>query len=75
MLVQSSASPCLRACAVSDSIVSDQRDWVKLTSSLDMGNNLHGGAVALLFDITTSMAIQVCTREGFWDTGHVSRNR
>jgi hypothetical protein len=72
MLGQSLALLCLRACAVSPLVVSDEQ---KLNFSLDMGNNLHGGAVALIFDITTSMAIQVCTREGFWDTGHVSRNR
>ena len=38
------------------------------------GGMLHGGAVALIFDITTSMAITPCIREGFWDGGHVSRN-
>jgi len=37
--------------------------------------NLHGGAVALIFDITTSAAIKACSRENFWDTGHVSRTR
>ncbi|KAH6852629.1 hypothetical protein B0T12DRAFT_415587 [Alternaria alternata] len=36
---------------------------------------LHGGAVALIFDITTSMAITPCMRDGFWDSGHVSRTR
>ncbi|KAL1796976.1 hypothetical protein ACET3X_005516 [Alternaria dauci] len=40
----------------------------------NMGGSLHGGAVALIFDITTSMAITPCMREGFWDRGHVSRN-
>ena len=41
----------------------------------NMGGSLHGGAVALIFDITTSMAISACSSEGFWDSGHVSRNR
>ncbi|KAF1984266.1 Thioesterase/thiol ester dehydrase-isomerase [Aulographum hederae CBS 113979] len=38
------------------------------------GANLHGGAVALIFDMCTSMAIGCVAREGFWDSGHVSRS-
>jgi acyl-coenzyme A thioesterase 13 len=34
---------------------------------------IHGGAVALIFDICTSMTIAPIAREGFWDSGHVSR--
>jgi hypothetical protein len=30
--------------------------------------------VALIFDITTSLAITAASRDGFWDTGHVSRS-
>ena len=35
--------------------------------------NLHGGAVALAFDMMTSLTIAPLAREDFWDTGHVSR--
>lgn len=41
---------------------------------LDFSGNLHGGAVALIFDVCTSMAITACGRDGFWDVGHVSRS-
>lgn len=34
---------------------------------------LHGGAVALIFDICTSMTIGPVARRDFWNTGHVSR--
>jgi len=37
------------------------------------GSNLHGGAVALIFDLCTSMTVAAVAREGFWDSAHVSR--
>jgi acyl-coenzyme A thioesterase 13 len=42
-------------------------------SLCNAGSNLHGGAVALIFDILTSIAVGTVAREGFWDQGHVSR--
>ena len=35
--------------------------------------HLHGGFVALAFDMLTSLTLSPRAREDFWDTGHVSR--
>ncbi|KAF1934313.1 uncharacterized protein M421DRAFT_448 [Didymella exigua CBS 183.55] len=40
----------------------------------NMMGSMHGGAVALVFDICTTTAISAIAYDGFWDTGHVSRN-
>lgn len=36
--------------------------------------NMHGGAVALVFDMCTTMCAAPLAREGFWVFGGVSRN-
>lgn len=36
-------------------------------------NNMHGGAVALVFDMCTSMASAPAARSGWWEFGGVSR--
>lgn len=36
-------------------------------------HNMHGGAVALLADMATTMAAAPAAREGFWEFGGVSR--
>ncbi|KAF2399524.1 Thioesterase/thiol ester dehydrase-isomerase [Trichodelitschia bisporula] len=48
-------------------------EFVVPRSLCNQGGNLHGGAVALIFDLCTSMTVPVVAREGYWDTGHVSR--
>ncbi|KAH7159419.1 putative acyl-coenzyme A thioesterase 13 [Dactylonectria estremocensis] len=36
--------------------------------------NVHGGAVALIYDMCTTMCAAPVAREGFWQFGGVSRN-
>ncbi|KAF2265430.1 Thioesterase/thiol ester dehydrase-isomerase [Lojkania enalia] len=42
-------------------------------SLCNMAGALHGGAVALIFDICTSTAITACSNDDSWSRGHVSR--
>lgn len=37
------------------------------------GGKLHGGAVSVMFDVTTGSAVCALASENFWDAGHVSR--
>ncbi|KAG4281973.1 hypothetical protein FPRO06_10877 [Fusarium proliferatum] len=36
--------------------------------------NIHGGAIALLYDMCTTMSAAPLSRKGFWEFGGVSRN-
>ncbi|KAF5640794.1 hypothetical protein F52700_3505 [Fusarium sp. NRRL 52700] len=36
--------------------------------------NIHGGAIALIFDMCTTMSAAPLARKGFWEFGGVSRN-
>ncbi|CCT72856.1 uncharacterized protein FFB20_14926 [Fusarium fujikuroi] len=36
--------------------------------------NIHGGAVALIYDMCTTMSAAPLSRKGFWEFGGVSRN-
>ncbi|KAK7538582.1 uncharacterized protein J3D65DRAFT_667259 [Phyllosticta citribraziliensis] len=40
---------------------------------LNSGHNLHGGAVATIFDMLTSFAITAQAKENWWELGTVSR--
>jgi acyl-coenzyme A thioesterase 13 len=42
-------------------------------SYCNLSGNLHGGSVATVFDVCTSLTIFGAAREGFWDVSHVSR--
>jgi uncharacterized protein (TIGR00369 family) len=47
---------------------------LKVPRSLcNAAGNLHGGVVATIFDMTTTMSIAPIARQGFWETGHVTR--